>query len=108
MISGNTAATVNNVSLFLLIISLVLLIGITGTMIYFVIRYSRKNNPTPSNIPSNVPLEITWIVIPTFLVLAMFYYGWSGFKVIRTVPENAMEVNVTGRKWSWQFDYGNG
>ena len=108
MISGDSIAAVNNVSLYLLIVCLVLLVGITGTMIYFVIRYSRKNNPSPKNIPSNATLEITWIVIPTILVLSMFYYGWSGFKVMRTVPENAMEVNVTGRQWSWQFEYGNG
>lgn len=108
MISGNAAATVNNVFLFLLIISVVLLISITATMVYFVFRYSRKNNPSPENIPSNMALEITWIVLPTILVLSMFYYGWSGFKVMRTVPENAMEVNVTGRQWSWQFEYANG
>jgi cytochrome c oxidase subunit 2 len=77
-------------------------------MIYFVIRYSRKRNPRPRNIDSNAILETTWIVIPTFLVLAMFYYGWSGFKVMRNVPENAMEIKAVSRMWSWQFSYANG
>ncbi|UCH44450.1 MAG: cytochrome c oxidase subunit II [Nitrospiraceae bacterium] len=108
MVSTSSTTTFDNVFLFLLVISVVLLIAITVTMIYFVIKYNRKKNPTPVNIESNLLLEITWIVIPTALVLAMFYYGWSGFKFMRTVPEGAMTVKATGRMWSWQFEYDNG
>lgn len=92
----------------MLVISVFLLVAITVTMIYFVFRYNRKKNPTPKNIESHLMLEITWIVVPTLLVLAMFYYGWSGFKFMRTVPEGAMTVKATGRMWSWQFTYDNG
>jgi cytochrome c oxidase subunit 2 len=108
MVATSSTITFDNVFLFLLVISVVLLIGITFTMIYFVIKYNRKKNPTPANIESHLLLEITWIVIPTALVLAMFYYGWSGFKLMRTVPEGAMTVKATGRMWSWQFEYDNG
>lgn len=108
MISGNSTATVNSIFLFLLVISVILLLCVTATMIYFVIRYSRKRNPSPRNIESNALLETTWVVIPTILVLAMFYYGWSGFKIMRTVPENALEVKAMSRMWSWEFSYENG
>ena len=94
--------------MFILVISLVLLVSITFTMIFFVVKYSRKKNPVPKNIESNLLLEITWTVIPTILVLAMFYYGWSGFRFMRTAPEDAMMVKATGRMWSWQFEYENG
>ena len=108
MVSTSSTATFDNIFLLLLVISLVLLISITFTMIYFVVKYNRKKNPTPVNIESNLLLEITWTVIPTILVLGMFYYGWSGFKFMRTVPEGAMTVKATGRMWSWQFEYDNG
>ena len=108
MTFSNSTAAVDNVFLFILVISLVLLVGITFTMIYFVVKYNRKKNPVPENIESHLLLEITWIVVPTILVLAMFYYGWSGFQFIRTVPGDAMIVKATGRMWSWQFEYNNG
>ncbi|UCH81494.1 MAG: cytochrome c oxidase subunit II [Nitrospiraceae bacterium] len=108
MLSTNSTAAFNNVFLFLLVISVVLLVSITFTMIYFVFKYNRKKNPIPVNIESHLLLEITWIVIPTALVLAMFYYGWSGFTAMRTVPPDAMTVKATGRLWSWQFEYENG
>ena len=108
MVWGNSTATVNSVFLFILVTSVILLISITVTMIYFVVRYNRNKNPVPENIESNVMLEITWIALPTILVLAMFYYGWSGFRFMRTVPEDAMKVKATGRMWTWQFEYENG
>lgn len=41
-----------------LVISLALLILITGLMVYFAVKYSRKNNPTPSKTTGNTRLEI--------------------------------------------------
>jgi len=110
MISGasNLANTVDSVFLLISSICVGLLVIVTSVMVYFVIRYNRKKNLTPSDIESNTPLEIIWTVIPTILVLAMFYYGFIGFKIIRKVPKDAMVIKVTGHMWAWQFEYENG
>jgi cytochrome c oxidase subunit 2 len=89
-------------------ISVVLLIGVTATMIWFAVRYSRKRHPRAENIEGNLWLEILWTVIPTLLVMGMFYAGWKGFVYMRTVPPDAMLVKVTARMWSWHFEYENG
>jgi len=86
-------------------ICIVLLVGITVTMILFVFKYRRSRNPKAVQIEGSLPLELTWIVIPTILVLFMFYKGYEGFKLMRNVPEGAMEVNVLARKWFWTFTY---
>lgn len=85
-----------------------LLVGVTGVMLYFVVRYSRKRNPDPEDITENLLLEIIWTVIPTLLVLVIFWVGWKGFQYMRTVPPDAMLVKVTARMWSWSFQYENG
>jgi len=89
-------------------ISLILFIAITVVMIYFVIRYNRKRNPKATNIEGNNKLELIWTVIPTILVLVMFYYGWVGYKPMREVPKGAIEIDAIGRMWSWTFEYDNG
>jgi cytochrome c oxidase subunit 2 len=104
----NLSASVDNVFLFIMGISLVLLVGITGTMVYFAVRYRRSRNPRAENIEGNLALEIVWTVIPTLLVLAIFWVGWKGFVYMRTVPKDAMLVKVTARMWSWGFTYENG
>jgi len=98
---------VDNIFIFIVGISVVLLLGVTFAMIYFVIRYRAKKHPKPENITGNTTLEVVWTVIPLILVLAMFYYGWQGFKLMRNVPPDAMTVKVTGRMWKWTFEYGN-
>ena len=50
--------------LWVLGISVVILLGITATMILFVVRYSRKRNRHASQIEGHVGLEITWTLVP--------------------------------------------
>lgn len=104
-----TTSAVDPVFIFIFGVSIVLLLGITATMVGFVIRYRRSRAPEPtSQADGNVWLEIVWTVLPTIIVLAMFYYGWAGYLTLRNVPKNAMEVTATARMWSWSFTYANG
>ncbi len=99
---------VDNIFIFVLVISIALLLLITVAMVYFMFRYSAKRNPKSSNITGNTTLEVLWTIIPTFLVMLMFFYGWDGFSKMRNVPPDAMVIKVTGRMWSWSFEYPNG
>lgn len=89
-------------------ISLFFLIGITALMIYFMVKYHHTRNSKATDIEGNVTLEVIWTVIPTILVLVMFYYGWAGYNKMRTPPDDAMVIDVTARMWSWSFQYDNG
>jgi len=99
---------VENVFLYIAAISTFLLVLITFLMIFFVIRYHRKRNPQPEDIKGNTWLEIVWTIVPTLLVLSMFFYGLKGFQSLRKIPEDAMKVKVIARQWSWVFEYENG
>ncbi len=92
---------------YILGFSIVLLIGITVVMVYFVVKYRRSKNPVASDIRDNYPLEIVWTIIPTLIALSMFYFGWSSYLGLRTVPDDAMEVEVIGQQFSWIFVYEN-
>ncbi len=105
---NNQSGKVDSIFLFIVGISVFMLALVTFLMILFLIKFNRKKNPVAKDIEGNLPLEIIWIVIPTLLVLAMFYYGWAGFKIMRNPPKDAMPVKVTARMWSWSFTYENG
>lgn len=99
---------VNEAFLVIIIISLVLLCLVTFFMIFMAVRYRKKKNPSASDISGSLPLEIAWTVIPSILVFIMFWYGWENFKDMRSLPEEALTVNVYARMWSWRFEYENG
>jgi cytochrome c oxidase subunit 2 len=110
MVNGwqHLSGSVDDIFFFIVGICVTLLTGVTGVMLYFVVRYSRKRNPDPEDVKDNLLLEIIWTVIPTLLVLVMFWVGWKGFQYMRTAPPDAMLVKVTGRMWTWSFEYENG
>ncbi|MBJ6748665.1 cytochrome c oxidase subunit II [Geomonas anaerohicana] len=104
-----TTQAVDPVFKFLFGACTVLLLGITITMIFFVVRYRRSKNPEPTSQVAGSPLlEVVWTLLPTLLVIGMFYYGWTSYLSLRTVPKNAMQVTAEARMWSWSFVYDNG
>jgi cytochrome c oxidase subunit 2 len=105
----STTEAIDPIFMFIFGACLVLLIGITATMVFFVARYHRSRAPeATSHAEGNLWLEIIWIALPSLLVLAMFYYGWAGYLSLRNVPEGALEVTATARQWTWSFSYPNG
>jgi cytochrome c oxidase subunit 2 len=91
-----------------LLLATLFLVFITALMVGFVLRYGRDRHPRAAQIEGNLPLEITWTVIPLVLFLVIFYYGWTRFEYSRNPPRDAMAVRVTARQWKWGFTYPNG
>jgi len=102
------AATVDDAMIYVTVISVAMLLLITVAMIYFVIRYNAKRNPIPTPYHGNVAIEVIWIVIPTILVMTMFFYGYEDFAELRNTKEQDMDISVTAKMWDWDFEYENG
>src|SRR3990172_1549798 len=98
--ASNSANKVDTAFSYILGIEIILLTLVTSAMIFFVIRYNRKKNQTSENIQGSMFLEIIWTVIPTILVLGMFYIGWRSFVSLRAVPKEAMIIKVIAHQWS--------
>lgn len=106
--ASNYANSVDTVMLIIVGISIVLLLGITVAMIYFVFKYNRKRHPVAEQIHGNVLLEIIWIVVPTIIVMVMFWYGYEGYQKLREQTTGAYEVKAFAFMWGWSFEYDNG
>ena len=90
---------------FFLVFSLVLLVGIVATMVFFVVRYRRSRTPTTKQIESNTKLEVVWTVIPTAIVIGLFFVGYEGFRMMRNPPVDAMVIEATAQRWFFSFRY---
>lgn len=92
------------------IISVICTVAIVGVMLYFAVIYRQRegqDHDTPK-IEGNSTLEIIWTVFPTLVCIWVAWLGYDAFVDLRTPPAGAMEVNVTARKWAWDFTYKNG
>ena len=106
--ASNFVSTFNTSFYFIAGISLLLLTGLTVIMLYFVFRYNNKKNKIAVQNEGNTRLEIIWTVIPIILSLAMFYFGWAGWKPMRNAPKDAINITSVARMWNFSFQYENG
>lgn len=89
--------------------AVVFFVIIVTTLVVFVAKYKRRTeNDVTSSVSHNMRLEIVWTVIPTVIVIALFFAGLAGFVNGQIAPSNAYEIQVTAQKWSWTFTYPNG
>jgi len=108
---GHLADEVDSVFIFIFLVGLFFFLVTQGCLIYFAIRYRRRkleNEASTPYITGNRLLEIVWVVIPSFLLLVIFIYGYLVFRDIRTPPPGAAEINVTAKQWLYIFKYPDG
>ncbi|MEM9411101.1 MAG: cytochrome c oxidase subunit II [Planctomycetota bacterium] len=90
-------------------ISLVFFLIIMGVMIAFIIKYRRREGVAPEPSSShNTSLEIFWSVIPSIILVWIFYVGASGYFDLKVATDDAEEIYVTASRWNWKFRYPNG
>lgn len=74
-----------------------------------VVFHRRKGDTTDAEyMEGNTPLEITWTIIPLFVVLIFAYLGAYTLGEIRVVDPGAAEIQVKAIQWAWSFQYPEG
>lgn len=107
--ASSIAPEVDSLFLFVTAVSILLLVGVTGAMLYFLYRYRRKSpEERPAPVEESKLLEISWIVIPTILVLLVFNWGFKSYVDMMSVPSGAYEIRVEAQQWNFLFEYPNG
>ncbi|NJM16491.1 MAG: cytochrome c oxidase subunit II [Bacteroidales bacterium] len=106
---SNLAHAVDTAFVIILSVIFFFLISLTVLMVVFIFKYRASKNPVATQIEGNNKLEIMWTIVPLLIVLAMFYFGWTGWKPMYSkAPDNALEITATARMWNWSFGYSNG
>jgi cytochrome c oxidase subunit 2 len=91
---------------YVCVVMFVLILGLMGA---FLIRYRHRTGHAPVKTATHgTALELTWTIIPTIVVMAIFYYGFRGYLDMATPPPYAYEIQVNAYKWGWDFQYPNG
>lgn len=94
---------------FITLICGIFFVLIIAFLVVFVIRYREREGHQAQKTPHhNLPLELTWSIIPLILVILIFYWGFRGYMDLANAPQNAVEIQVTGQRWNWIFTYPNG
>lgn len=80
-------------------------IFVTALLVYTTIRFREKNNKVPSKRTHNVPLEITWTLIPLAIVVGIMIPSVKLIFYMDKVEDADMTVKVIGYQWNWKYVY---
>ena len=109
--ASRTTGQVDALFLFIAGVSLFFFLLVEGLLIYFAIRYRKRKGAEAVETPDirgNFLLETVWILIPSLVVVAFFYYGYIVFRDIRTPPPGATDIHAVSRQWLFEFRYPDG
>ncbi len=74
-----------------------------------IIRYRRRDDTIPRQFHTNVPIEITYTLIPLLSVFLIFYFTVVTENEVDAVAPHPSEIiHVVGYRWGWQFTYYDG
>lgn len=109
--ASSLAPAVDHLFYFLSAVSVFFSALIFLLIFYFAVKYRRRSpdEPPPRHqIINNIPLEVTWTVIPMILVTIMYFWGADIFVKNADPPKNATEIFVVGKQWMWHVEHTNG
>ena len=80
---------------------------VEGILVYTLIKYrKRPGQAEPEHVHGNTALEITWTVVPLLiLVLIGIPTVTTIFKTQAEARSDALQVEVIGHQWWWEFRY---
>jgi cytochrome c oxidase subunit II len=102
--SANKIDTVYDV---LLIASVPIFVLVMTVAIYSVLKFRARPGDMRDGAPihGNTRLEIFWVTVPFLMVTGLAIYGWITLNDLEAKQPNAMHVDVTGRQFTWSFQY---
>jgi len=82
-------------------------IFVEGILVWTLIKFrKRPGQPEPVHVHGNTTLEIAWTVIPlVILILIAIPTIQTIFKTQATARSDALQVEVIGHQWWWEFRY---
>lgn len=107
--ASTLAPEIDSLFYFVTWVSAILFVGVMVAMVYFAIRYRRRDAmEVPAPVQPNHAIEITWIVLPTILVLVIFNWSFKIFIKQGVAPPDSYEIQVRASMWKWDFEYPDG
>jgi cytochrome c oxidase subunit 2 len=100
---------------FVAIFTGVILLGVEGALVVFIVKYRRGKRARTAEGPQihgATKLEIIWTVVPVIFLAAIGSFVFYKLPGIADAPKAAAadqtRVQVSGRQFYWQFTYPNG
>lgn len=104
---GITPITHEVYDLHMLIFYVCLAIAVVVYAVFFysLIKFQKKKGAVAAKFTENLPLEITWTVIPLLILLAMAFPATYSLMNIDNTQDADLTLKIIGSQWKWEYQY---
>lgn len=99
------AVSVNSFHDLLLVIITLITLFVLALLIWVMVRYNSKANPTPSRFSHNTLVEVLWTVVPVLILIVIAVPSFRLLYASDKVDDAEMTLKVTGSQWYWSYEY---
>jgi len=99
----------------LLIVITLIVLFVLALLVYVMMRFNERANPTPSAVSHNTLIEVVWTIVPILVLVGIAVPSFSllfaqhdpsriveGFD---PATDRQVVVKATGAQWYWDFEY---
>lgn len=90
---------------FTLIIITAVTIFVAALLLFVIVRFRKKANPTPSRTSHNTSIEVVWTVVPILILVMISVPSFRLLFKQLDIPEYEMTIKATGYQWYWGYEY---
>lgn len=89
----------------LLVIITLIVLFVLALLIYVMVRFNAKANPTPSRTSHNTLIEVLWTVVPILILVAIAFPSFKLLYFNDRTEHAELTLKVTGHQWYWSYEY---
>lgn len=96
---------INSFHNLLLWVITIITLFVLALLIYVMVRFNAKSNPTPSRTTHNVAVEIAWTVVPIVILIVIAIPSVRLLNLQLDIPKADVTIKATGKQWFWSYQY---
>jgi cytochrome c oxidase subunit 2 len=89
----------------LLPIITVITLFVLALLVWVMVRYNKKANPTPAKWSHNTAIELAWTIVPVLILMFIAIFSFRLLYAYNDMPKPYMTIKATGYQWYWGYEY---
>ena len=90
---------------FLLIIITAIALFVLALLIYVMVRFNARANPTPTKTTHNTFVEVVWTMVPLIILIVIAIPSFKLLYFVDRTSEAELTVKAVGLQWAWRYEY---
>lgn len=78
---------------------------VLGLLVWVIVRYNKRSNPTPATWSHNTLVEVVWTLVPVLILAFIAVFSFRLLYRYHDMPDPDLTVKVTGYQWNWGYEY---